>query len=268
MKAIVAVAASLVAVLLWGTPAFAERVPERAIGIWSVAECDGDGLTVIVNRGGALVVEGGAGETGNVRVAVASAEWIGGSIVLTTKLDGEDILLPPLDDLKRCVSPPASLAVAFAETLAVFQRLDKIGTHCRDGVDLRCLVDAAEIIDVTDDGLFSKAEISRAIRAAGFFIGYRIATEETTDPFVPLEKLYLAQLGATALGPLVATNIIDSYDFDGDGFLSLDELMQDRVPEEGLEGVAATLLGEASPAVVSTLLESVSGAFDLMGALR
>ena len=214
------------------------------------------------------MVEGGAGETGNARVAVASAEWVGGSIVLTTKLDGGEILLPPLGDLKRCTSPPASLAITFAETLAIFQRLDEIGTHCGDRINLRCLADAAEIIDVTDDGLFSKAEISRAIRAAGFFIGYSIATDGKTDPFVPLEELYLAQLGATALGPLVATNIIDSYDFDGDGFLSLDELMQDRIPEEGLERSAATLLAEASPAVVSTLLESLFRAFDLLGAPR
>ena len=264
MKLIVSVAAGLATLVLFSTPANAEPVPDRATGIWSLADCGGDGLTVIVNPRGALMVEV---EAGNARVAVAGAEWFGQSIVLTAGDDGGEVVLPPMESLNRCDSAPKALAFMFAETVAVFKRFDEIEEHCSvaDGVGLRCAAAAFDMIDITGDGVFSRAELSRAIRAAGFFLGYHIETEGHAGEFVPLEKLYLVQFAATAFGPLVATNLIDSYDFDGDGFLSLAELMQDRVPEEGFEGIAATLLGEASPAIASTLMESLTGALDLLG---
>lgn len=252
------------ALVLFATPAHAEPVPDHATGIWSAGSCGEDGLTVIVNPRGALMVEVEAGKS---RVAVAAAEWFSESIVLTTGDEGGEFLLPPMERLERCDTAPASLALMFAETITVFKRFDEIDEYCRgkDRIGLGCVSAAFEMIDITDDGVFSRAELSRAIRAAGFFLGYHIATEERSGAFVPVEDLYLVQIAATAFGPLIATNLIDSYDFDGDGFLSLGELMQDRAPEEGFEGIAVTLLGEASPAMVSTLMESLTGAFDLFG---
>ena len=267
MRLIVSVIAGLATLVLWGTTsAGTEPVPDRATGIWSVAECGGDSLTIIVNPRGALLVEAREGKS---HVAVATAEWIDDddSIILTTEGDHGELMLPPMESLERCDSAPASLALMFAETISVFKRFDEIDEHCRggEGITFRCVASAFDMIDITGDGVFSRAEISRAIRAASFFLGYHFATDGRPGAFVPLEELYLVQVAASAFGPLVATNLIDSYDFDGDGFLSLDELMQDRVPEEGFEGVAMTLLGEASPAMVSTLIETLSGAFDLFG---
>ena len=264
MKLIVAVVVGLAVLVLFGAPANAEPVPDRVTGIWSLADCGGEGLTVIVNPRAALMVEVEAGKS---RVAVAGAEWFGESIVLTTGDDGGEVVLPPMEGLNRCESAPQALTFMFAETVAVFKQFDEIEEHCRiaDGIGLRCAAAAFDMIDITEDGVFSRAELSRAIRAAGFFLGYHIETEGHAGEFVPLEKLYLVQFAATAFGPLVAANLIDSYDFDGDGFLSLAELMQDRAPEEGFEGIAATLLGEASPAIASTLMESLTGAFDLFG---
>ena len=264
MKLIVSVTVGLAALLWSATLSAAESVPDHATGIWSVSDCGGDGLSVIVNPGGALMLET---EKGKARVALVAAEWTGESIVLISGGGDSEIVLPPIGSLQRCTSAPASLSFMFAETVAVFKRFDQIEEHCRssEGIGLLCVAAAFEMIDITDDGVFSRAELSRAIRAGGFFLGYHLATDGRPGEFVPVEELYLVQLAVTAFGPLVATNLIDSYDFDGDGFLSLDELMQDRAPEEGFAGIAATLLGEASPAMLSTFMDSLSGAFDLFG---
>ena len=75
--------------------------------------------------------------------------------------------------------------------------------------------------------------------------------------FLPLEELYFAQVAAAALGPFVATNLIDSYDFDGDGFLSLAELMQDRSPEKGFEGALAGVASGMAPEALAACDEGL-----------
>ena len=244
--------------LAWSaSPAGAEPVPDHATGIWSTGECGGDGLAVLVNSTAGVVVQS-AGS--NTQVALAAAEWVAGFLVLTTER-GDELILPPLDDLRRCGRLPGLLPVLFAEAIAVFKLLDDIRASCegKDSSMVRCVTVAFDMTDVTDDGKFSRAELSRAIRAAGFFIGYRTVAGERTDPFVPLDDLVVAHLVASALGPLVADNLIGSYDFDGDGFVSPAELLQDRGPDEGYERVVAGLASQMAPEALAALLKSVSG---------
>ena len=246
-------------------PAAAAPVPERATGIWSVGKCGGEAPTLLMGSNDALIFEP---LSNRIDVAMARTEWFEGTILVTLVGESKKTILPPLDDMKRCEAPPIRFSLMFAESAAIFWRLSEIEKRCAGGKGggSRCAAYAFDLFDVSDDGRFSKAEISRAIRAASFFVGYRLAVNETGKAFVPLEQLSIAWVAASLLGPTVAANLIDSYDFDGDGFLSLEELLQDRLPEAGIEGVAAGLAANLPPKMISGLMKSMSGLF--FGLLR
>ena len=260
----VSLAAGLAALALSGSLARAESVPDDATGVWSVVECGDNGLTILANSNAALMVESRGTET---RIAIASAELVSGSFVLTIEGEEDELVLPPLDNLNRCDSLPGALPILFAEAVAIFTRLGEIEALCmgEDGITARCVAVAFDMIDVTGDGRFSRAEFSRAIRAAGFFIGHRlVVTKQNGHAFVSLEDLYTSQFAASALGPFIAVNLIDSYDYDGDGFVSPGELLQDRSPEHGLEGAIAGLASEMAPEALSVLMKSTTGMLDLL----
>ena len=249
---------SIAALVLSASTVWAEPVPDRASGVWSVGGCSGDAFTVLVTSSSAIALEE---REGKAVTAVAKAEWANGTIVLTMEGKGNEWVLPPLNALRKCDALPGVLPLLFAETIAIFGQLDEIDAACKgeNGVTARCVALVFDIVDLTGDGKFSRAEISRAVRAAGFFIGYRMVADKRQDPFVPLDELYLAQIAATALGPLVATNLIESYDFDGDGFVSFAELLQDRRPEKGLEGALATVASGMAPEALAAAMKSVTG---------
>lgn len=251
-------AAAIISLSAWvWVPARAEPVPNRLSGVWTVGTCGGDSVTLLVNSSIALILEK---QQGKATVAVARSEWANDSIVLTVANEGE-LILPPMSQMKKCERLPGILPVLFAEMIAVFGRIDEIHDACLSdkGVTARCVAGAFSIVDITGDGKFSHAEISRAVRAAGFFVGHGLISDEEEVAFVPVEKLYVAQLAALALGPLVAANVIQSYDFDGDGFVSLAELMQDRSPEEGLEGALANVAGSLAPEALSAVMKAMTG---------
>ena len=145
----------------------AEPVPSRASGVWSLGACADDAPAVLVNSSAALVIENPEGKPA---VAIAKAEWAGGSIVLTLNGEEDELLLPPLDTLRSCETLPGIMPVMFAETVSVFGRLGELDAACmgEHGVTARCVALAFDAVDITGDGKFSKAEISRAVRARRF----------------------------------------------------------------------------------------------------
>lgn len=257
-------AMSALAVLAMPTPAIlAEPVPDQAYGVWSVGNCIGDSLTFLVNSNSAILIEN---QEGTAKVGVGAAEWAAGSIILTLEGEDNEIILPQLDNLRRCESLPGIMPVLYAEAIAVFGRLDELIAACggESGITALCTAVAFDLVDITGDGKFSKAEISRAIRAIGFFIGYFVVAENRQTAFVPLGELAFAQVAAAALGPFVATNLIDSYDFGGDGFLSLAELMQDRSPEKGFEGAIASVSSGMAPETLAPVMKSITGIIGML----
>ena len=258
--------ACLVMLPFFGNSAGAEPVPKHATGVRSIGECGVDGLSVLVNSTAAVMVESVEAKTW---VALGAAESVAGSVVVTTA-HGDEFILPPSRELRQCSVLPGLLPVLFAEAVTVFGRLDEVDRLC-EGAERnvsRCVSVVFDIIDVTDDGRFSKAEISRAIRAAGFFIGYQRLSSERSDPFVPLEDMVIVQLATSALGPFVADNLIGSYDYDGDGFVSPAELLQDRNPEKGFERILAGLSTQMAPEALATLLKAVSGIGGMLDILQ
>lgn len=261
MKLAIPLAICVAIFVLSASASRAEPVPSHASGVWSFGACGDDAPAVLVNSSAAIMIEN---PEGTPSVAVAKAAWVGGSIVLTLRGE-EDVILPPLNSLRSCETLPGVMPILFAETISVFGRLGELDAACmgEHGITARCAALAFDAVDITGDGRFSKAEISRLVRAAGFFIGHRLVADRRQVAFVPLEELYLAQLAAAALGPLVATNLVDSYDFDGDGFVSLAELMQDRSPEKGLEGALASVASGMAPEALSAVLKSATGLLGL-----
>ncbi|MCY4461743.1 MAG: hypothetical protein OXC26_15315 [Albidovulum sp.] len=239
----------------------ASPLPNHAIGIWSLGACGEDAPAVLVNSHAAIMIENHGGKSA---VAVGEAEFVGDSIVLTLNGEKEEVILPPLEALRSCRDMPGEFPLLFAEAVSVFGRLDELEAACsrERGSTARCVAMAFDTVDITGDGKFSRAEISRVVRAAGFFIGQSMVADGRQSAFVPLEELVLVHVAALAIGPLVAANLINSFDFDGDGFVSLAELMQDRVPEEGLEGMIASAVSGMPPEVLSKFLKSATGIFD------
>ena len=264
MKFAVALVAVLAASVMSGAQVRADPVPDRATGVWSLGkECDGGAPVAMVNSRAALMVER---RSGKLAAAVARAEWVAGSLILSLEPEAEELILPPLGSLRKCEALPGLLPVLFAETVAVFRRLDEIDEAClaEDNPGLHCAAVGFELIDITRDGKLSRAEIGRAIRAAAFFVGHRLIADKQMTSYVPVEDLLLAWLTGSALGPVIAGNLVDSYDYDGDGLLSLAELMQDRTPEEGLEGVLAAMAGEMAPEALSAVMRSATGILDFV----
>ena len=264
MKFAVALLMGLAALTMSGAQVLADPVPERATGIWSLGkECDGGPPTVMVNSRAALMVER---RNGKLAVAIARAEWVAGSLVLSFEHEAEELILPPLGSLRKCEALPGLLPVVFAETVAVFRRFDEIAKAClaEDSPGPRCAVVGLELIDITRDGRLSRAEIGRAVRAAAFFIGHRLIADKQMTAYVPVEDLLLAWFTGSALGPVIGDNLVDSYDYNDDGLLSLAELMQDRTPEEGLEGALAAMAAEMAPEALSAVMRSATGILDFV----
>ena len=257
MKCSTFLMAGLAVLLLSGSSSTAELAPEQATGIWSTAGCGKDGLTLLVNFRHALMIEG---ERLATRVAVVPVEWVGGSLILRVKGEAHERVLA-VDNLKPCDALPGSMSLLLSDVVTVFGELDDFVTLCRrmDSITARCVAVVTDLIDVTGDGVFSRAELRQAMRAAGFFIAYRGIADRQQEAFVSLDKLLVAQLAASAVGPFVVAHLIGSYDSDGDDAVSPEELLQGRPPEQALQDILAGLAAKAPPAVVSMLVESIPG---------
>lgn len=249
--------AGLVVLLLSGSSSTAELAPEQATGIWSTAGCGKDGLTLLVNSRHALMIEGEGLAT---RVAVVPVEWVGGSLILRVKGEAHERVLS-VDSLKPCDALPGAMSLLLADVVTIFGQLEDFVTLCRrtDGITTQCVTAVTDLIDVSGNGIFSRAELRQAMRAAGFFIAYQGIADRQQEAFVSLDKLLVAQLAASAVGPFVVAHLIGSYDSDGDDAVSPEELLQGRSPEQALQDILTGLAAKAPPAVVSLLVGSIPG---------
>ena len=246
------------AALAWpGLPSAAAPEPERAAGIWSTTDCGSGGLTLLVNARAALMIQGQGLET---TIAIVPAAWTDEAIILKIKGDARNRSLL-LDNLKQCGALPGSMSVVLADVVTVFGQLGGIVALCKDleNITMECVTTVVDLIDGNGDGALSRPELRRAMRTAGFFIAYGGLAARHRQAFVSLDNLLIAQLAAAALGPFVVDHLLDAYDSDGDDAVSLEELLQDRSPDQTARSILAELLAKAPPAVASVLLKSMAG---------
>lgn len=246
-----------VALALSGRPSVAEPIPERATGIWSTTDCGSGGLTLLVNSHAVLMIKGKGLET---RVAIVPAEWTDEAITLKIKGEARNRSLL-LDNLQQCDALPGSMSVLLADVVTVFGQLGGIVALCKEleSVATECFTTVFDLIDVDGDGALSRPELRQTMRAGSFFIAYGGLAARHRESFVSLDNLLIAQLAAAALSPIVVAHLLDAYDSDGDVAVSLEELLQDRSPEQAVQVMLTNLIATAPPAVVSVLLKSIPG---------
>lgn len=265
--ALVAVTASiwLPAGVLLGGP-----VPEAARGIYGTVSpngfCAADQPVLLLNGTMAVFI---APTGGNATVTMGDADWQDGTIFL---LRGDEYaILPGLDTMQRCDRPPAVLAATLGEALSVFSEMDAVRERCSGGESGGCVEALVATLDVSGDDRLSAAEIARAIRAVSVYFSYEAsaagqraeaaeagASVGISQAAVPLPNIYGATAAFGVLAPFVTTSLLDSYDYDGDGFLGAAELLQDRedldldvlmlaigarLGEDGVRGIISGLPG-------------------------
>lgn len=251
--------------ILLSMGAQAEEVPPRYRGLLGAADASGqcadDRPLILLNGATVAYVDMSRGAP---TLIIGDAEWADGAVFLNR--GPEFSVLPSLDSLDRCTRPPAMVGAMFGEALALFASLDDMRAQCA-GRDARRCVDALYgALDVSRDRRLAPAEVARGIRATAVFLSYEgLAAKQRSDAgadatiaadAVLIGDVYASSLAAAVAAPFVTTSILDSYDFDGDGFLSPQELLQDRAEvdpealamalgvrlgEDGLRGIVANL---------------------------
>ena len=134
----------------------------------------------------------------------------------------------------RCDAVSFPLSMLHGEPAAFLLSLEPAFHSCRYGHPA-CIEDAFSAADVHADGALSTAEWSRLIRVALYF---GLASGGTTDA----DELGAAYAISLLAVPLAASALVSSYDYDGDGRTSLEELLlamagQEAVPVPEVEGV-------------------------------
>ena len=205
----------------------------------------------------------------NTEAYIGPAEWVSGSLVLPELMpEYGGAVLPLTEGIERCEALPNRLQSLFPEAFAVFEGIDRAVAQCGESSMRRCASAVFDLIDVSGDNRFSRAEISRMIRAGAVFAGYEAIAEYHDDPFVAVEDLSVIRSLRSVL-LVLATDMIDSYDFDGDGFLSPEELLQDRSLESleaaagdlasGVPGMLLTAMAEPMTSLMGSVLSSTLG---------
>jgi hypothetical protein len=266
---------TLAVTLCWTAPsAEAQLLPERYSGVWTQGACGEVGHVRLVNslavidvldRGGAphlqiLVLDEARpdGDAVDLNLRMADGTLVEGRFTLDGgRLDGA---------FRRCDAPPPPVAWTLGEVVTLFEAAGRVNRRCRDEGGARCVLEAFDAVDVTGDGVLREAEIARVLRVIGFFVGYA-ATERT---LVPAQELLLPSALGGMLAPTIASGMVANYDYDGDGGLSLDELLEDRGDRAGLvaalqsaETIAADLSLDAAIGFVRNMAGPLLGSMPI-----
>jgi hypothetical protein len=229
---------------LLALPAAAQPVPEALRGAWFAGDCaDPDAMLVLTGRSAARVeVEApgrlfrfaetspAAGYTLGVGVGAEAPRLLfrpsgDGLETIEPEAKTRDDRLPgdaPAIAWRRCPAPPAALAALHGEGVAFMAALEHMEAACGTGTPGACAEAIIRQGDVSGDGRLSPAELARLARGAAWLVS--VQDGATQDGLV-------GAVAAGALGGLLAARLlVESLDYDGDGRLSVTELVQDRGP--------------------------------------
>jgi hypothetical protein len=181
------------------------------------------------------------------------------------------LLLPPVSTLQRCAALLAGHYGWFGESIALFDAYDVVMERCQGTTVERCAAAIFDVLDISGDGRLSVAEISRGLRAIGPLLAYDVVVGGRTDIADPnvrfavgTTELFSGSLLASVTGRFVVDGVLRTYDFDGDGFLSLSELLQDRGPVS-VTAVTASVSVAASHDVLVGLIQNLPALVGIFG---
>lgn len=259
------------AAILWSfSPVTASsQVPESALGIWSSEPCESTASAIFLGKDYAVAFETTSND--GPTVSMGAVRWVGSAGAMTQH--GATTFLPPVANLTECDALPSWAYASMAEAIALLLVMDELTNSCTRGNGRDCAESIFAFADVSDDNRISIAEMTRLVRAASVFTVYQAMSRpnegERPKTVVPIANLTGASVFLSLTAPIIMRSLVSSYDFDGDGFLTLDEVMQDReaLLEASIGDAAGSSLGTAFvQALVSKIVELViSNAGQLAG---
>jgi hypothetical protein len=220
-------------------------VPEAARGAWFAGDCaDPEAMLVLTGRAAARVeaeapsrlwrftglrqvaghtVGSGTGPEAPrlmFRVAPEGLETIEPDPkTRDDRLPGEEATT---EVWRRCAAPPALLATLHGEGIAFLAAFEHLEAACGRGTPGACAEAILRQGDVSGDARLAPAEFARLARGAAWVVA--VQEGATQDALA-------GAVGAGALGGILAARVlVESLDYDGDGRVSLAELVQDRGP--------------------------------------
>nr|WP_306263965.1 ankyrin repeat domain-containing protein [Pararhizobium sp. IMCC3301] len=143
---------------------------------------------------------------------------------------------PEVGEYARCDYANPQINLVFSEALSLLSHINQIGISCSGANARICLSTIITAFDVSGNGILSKAEIARIIRALSFFVTYY----SHDGPAVPIEKLMVGVAMSAIVGPYIASTLIEGSDYNDDGGLDIDELMVDRY-NSSVDGAVGSL---------------------------
>ncbi len=237
----------IVAFALAATPALAEvtpDLPEAVLGTFAEgsAACAA-AETVVHIKPRSIVTLSATGENRLLRIATTqtAGDWTvataGGDdmarILLRPVAEGIDRVVPDpkaQDDqlpgkqtpihLRRCETVPPLFAVLHGEGLAFLHGIEAMEPACADWVSPACIEAFMAYADVNKDGRLNPAELARLTRAAAWFTQMQGGATA--------HDLEAGQAVALIGGVLSGEVLVRSYDYDGKGSVTAQQLMQDR----------------------------------------
>ncbi len=157
----------------------------------------------------------------------------------------------------KCNRLPNRIQWVLGEAAAGFDMLGNITLACTENSGTSCLDTAFSAVDVSNDGVLSRAELSRLIRILGFIAGY--ASKE--EMLVSQEDVMISTYIAGAMSTFVADSIIGNLDYDDDGRISMNELLQDRGEGAGLADVGTGLTADVARDAIRTMITQIPSVF-------
>ncbi|WP_171133938.1 MULTISPECIES: hypothetical protein [unclassified Ruegeria] len=236
---------TLAAVFLIGSTGVVQARDTRWEGVWQEKACGAPSSTLISNGRSAIYFEY---KFGAYSVTVGSAQFSKRLALVSS--NGSNLAIQT-SEFRKCNEADPELQMWFGEVITIFLAYTDVEDICADnGHSAKCLKAAFELFDVTGNGSLSRAEISRGVRVAGFFAAYMgartfaEASSGQTTLSVNAAEVSGSSVIANIVSPVLAQNMLASYDFDDDGSLSLNELMTDRENVGPVE--LAKLIGDAT----------------------
>jgi hypothetical protein len=276
-KPCVLVSATLAAVFATiVTPrAHADVFTDTVAGIWAEPDCATGKRVKILNALGILdFVPVGSDihlqVTTFSNAPTASATGVLQATVVNANIRQQFAIELPVENgrlngtMERCADAPTAVQWIYGEAIAGFNGAGRALTICGGDAGPACLRSLFDVVDVTGDGSLSRAEVARLLRIGGFFAGYFAQPKA----LVASQEVLIPTAVAGAIGTVGAAAIIGNMDYDDDGRLSMEELLQDRGEGAGLEAAASALEPAAAQAILQSIAAALPGIAQMIGAYR